>query len=466
MTHLLQTDFLIQSIRPASCQFVLNRFSGVSLDSRKEVKDTVFFAIQGKSFDGHDFLNQALDKGAKAFVVSNKSKAQFLLSNNQVTVAFVPDTVKALQDLARAWRRELEIKVIAITGSNGKSTTCSFTFALLSDFSVFASPKSYNNFIGAPLSLLNVNKKSSFLVQEIGTSSPGEIAFLTQLCQPVASAVTMIAPAHLEGLKSLSAIAKEKKQIYLNSPNAVWIFNQDNLWTKEMHKELAKESSIGFSFQSGVAQVSLAFLTELANSSFVEGHIGSAQSTAELLFSGRENLDNLMCSCALALSVGAKPEQIWKRIPQCRLPKGRQEWFFMKDKQVSVLFDAYNANPASMDFFLQTCQKFSDSLVLILGDMRELGEDSEKYHRQLAHHPAVLKSRCVFFIGEYAGLVEEEIKKNGFKGQFKSFKTYNRSLLADLKLELETGDLLGLKASRSVALECLAFDLTGKDFLV
>ncbi|MCZ0933054.1 MAG: Mur ligase family protein, partial [Oligoflexia bacterium] len=244
-----------------------------------------------------------------------------------------------------------------------------------------------------------------------------------------------------------------------------WVFNRDNLWTKKMWKDLAKKDSFSFSSQDQKAQVRLNFLKESAQQSLIAGQVGGIQSKAELLFSGQGNLDNLMCACALALSVGAKPEQIWKNISQCRLPKGRQEWFFMKDKRVSVLFDAYNANPASMDFFLKSCQKFSKSRVLILGDMKELGEKSEEYHQQLACHPSVLESRCVFFIGEHSRLIEEELGKNNFKGRFKSFKAYNKALLSDLQMELKAGDLLGLKASRSLALERLAFDLTGKDFL-
>ncbi|MCY4320819.1 MAG: UDP-N-acetylmuramoyl-tripeptide--D-alanyl-D-alanine ligase [Bdellovibrionaceae bacterium] len=465
MSEIITTDFLIKALQAEALQTTPFDFLGVSLDSRKKLKDKVFFAIKGKNFDGHDFLSQALEKGAKAFVVSDKKKAEALFKKKEVSIFLVKDTLKALQDLAQSWRKALKIKIIAITGSNGKSTTCSFAHTLLSDFSVFVSPKSYNNFIGVPLSILNVNKKSSFLVQEIGTNAPGEISFLTQLCQPDISLVTMVAPSHLEGLKNLESIAQEKKQIYLKSPKAVWLFNKDNLWTKKMWEELAKKDSIYFSSQDEKADVNFHFLKESIGKSVIKGHIGDIESSAELLFSGQENLSNLMGACAVALSLGAKPDQIWKKVSQCHVPKGRQEYFFMEKQKVSILFDAYNANPASMNFFLKTCQKASQSRILILGDMKELGEDSKKYHKELACHPCVLEARCVFFIGEYSALIEEELKKNNFKGKFKAYKTYNKTLLTDLKKELKTGDFLGLKASRSLALERLAFNLTGKDFL-
>ncbi|MCZ0932341.1 MAG: UDP-N-acetylmuramoyl-tripeptide--D-alanyl-D-alanine ligase, partial [Oligoflexia bacterium] len=273
MSSLLKTDFLLQALPANKLQAIPTVFSGVSLDSRKEVKGTVFFAIKGKNFDGHDFLLQALDKGAKAFVVSDEKRAQSVLKNKEVTVALVPDTVKALQNLAQSWLKALDIKVLAVTGSNGKSAVCSFTQTLLSDFSVFASPKSYNNFIGVPLSLLNVTQKSSFLVQEIGTNAPGEIAFLTRLCQPSVSLVTMVAPSHLEGLKTLESVAQEKRDIYLSSPKAVWIFNKDNPYTKKMWKELGKPNSIYFSTQDQKAHVRLSFLKESAQKSMITGWI-------------------------------------------------------------------------------------------------------------------------------------------------------------------------------------------------
>ena len=142
----------------------------------------------------------------------------------------------------------------------------------------------------------------------------GEIAFLTQLCQPIASLVTITSASHLEGLKSVSAVAQEKQEIYLKSPQAFWVFNKDNPYTKKMWQELGRENSIYFSSQDEKAHVKLNFVKESIQKSKIKGRIGKLQSTAELSFSDRKNLDNLMGACALALAVGAKPEQIWKSI--------------------------------------------------------------------------------------------------------------------------------------------------------
>ena len=467
---MFSSNFLFQSL--SNPEFLYKKsgvFKGVSLDSRQNLKDKIFFAVKGKRFDGHDFLSQAFDKGAGAFVVSDLKKARFFLKNKKRSIILVPDTVKALTDMARSWRKLMQVQVIGITGSNGKSTTRCFTESVLSQLLPFASPKSYNNAIGVSLSILNVSKKSAFLIQEIGTGRPGEIAFLTQLSHPIVSAVTMAGPSHLEGFKSVSAIAREKQDIYLQSPQAVWVFNRDNKWTRAMWGRLSQTHPkiLGFSSHEKTADVRLRFLKESQKQSQIAGHIGSLQSQSKVLFFGRENLENFMCACALGLAVGLKPEQIWKQAVQCRLPKGRQEFTTLKNKKISICFDAYNANPSSMEFFFNSSQKssFGQNRIFILGDMKELGKESEKYHKELSHNPILLSSRVIFFVGEYACLIEEELKKNHYQGIFKAFTSYSESLSSLVKKHWKKGDFIGIKASRTLGLERLFFDLTGKKIL-
>ena len=467
MTCPLKLDFLLKAVQGSCLQKgETNSFDSVATDSRQTVKNKVFFALKGEFFDGHDFLHQALKQGAKGFVVSNKQKAQVLLKNKNLSVVYVSDTLKALQSLAQNWTKEMNTKVMAITGSNGKTTSKTFAQTLLSSLSPFASPKSYNNHIGVPLSLLSVNRREALLIQELGTNKPGEIAFLTSLCDPVFSTVTMIGPSHLEGLGSTELIAKEKKQIYLQSQKALWLFNRDNPHTEAMFQELAvfHNSVLTFSCHKKDVNVRLQFIQESAQFSLIEGQINSVQSKARLSFSGKHNLENLMCACGLALGAGIDPKKIWNFIPKCKPPAGRQKWFQIKEKNISILFDAYNANPSSMNFFLESCKKFSkaEHRLFVLGDMKELGKDSSKYHKQMTAHPAILESRFVAFTGEYRDLVKEHLKQNGFKGRFVSSKTYDKKILLALKDELKPNDFVAVKASRSLKLERLFFDLTGK----
>ena len=496
--------------------------NGVTIDSRQNTNNKVFFALKGKNFDGHDYLNQAIQKGAKMIVVSNPEKTLQALKSipalriskktwpilkalplktpinislkkpteekqtgeNQtgekqtekkhttnkhtkdkqnVSILLVPNTLKALKDLAQAWRQHLNIKPLAVTGSNGKTSTKAFAQTLLSGVKAFASPKSYNNRIGLSLSLLAVDRREAFLVQEIGTSAPGEIAPLTKLCRPVVSAVTMVGPSHLLALKSLSNIAKEKQEIYLNSPTATWIFNQDNPWTYKMFQKLKSKnpSVLSFSSLNKKADVSLCFSQHKKQTALVKGHIGGKSSQAWLCFSGQPYLQNLMCASAMALGAGISPQEIWQKLPLCTLPKGRQQ--LIKHNKISIFFDAYNANPSSMSFFIQTCETLAPGAkrLFVLGDMKELGPKANFYHKQLAQKKALIKSRFIAFVGDFGELVEADLKQQGFKGGFVRSKHYNKRLLSVIKKELKAGDVLALKASRSLMLEQLVFDLKG-----
>ena len=469
MSCLFELDFLLSSMKNSCLKKGASSFPSVATDSRKDLKNKIFFALKGSHFDGHDFLDAAREKGALGFVISNKQKAQVLLKNKELSVLYVPDTLKALQSLAQHWTKKRETKVIAVTGSNGKTTTKTFAQTLLSNLSPFANPKSYNNAIGIPLSLLNVDRSKAFLIQEIGINHAGEMAFLTSLCDPIISAITMIGPSHLKGLGSLKKIAEEKKQIYMNSPKALWIFNKDNSWTQTLYQELAPSHHSTLTFSSTKkADVQLQLRKKTAQCSLIEGSLNSIHSKIEVSFSGKHNLENLMCACALALGTGIDPKQIWNFIPKCKAPVGRQEWFEIKEKDIAILFDAYNANPSSMLAFFETCEqwtKANQQTVFILGDMKELGKDSIKYHKQLASYPALLNSRFIVFIGEYKDLIEEQLNHNGFKGRFLGSTTYDNHILSHLKEEIKPKDFLAMKASRSLKLENVFFDLTGKKIL-
>ena len=469
MPEIFHSDFILNSIKGSLLQKGPDSFSMIAIDSRQAIKGQVFFALQGKKFDGHDFLNQAFHQGAAGLIISDKKKVQTLLQKKNLSIFYVPDTLKALQDLAQCWIQEMNTKVAAITGSNGKTTSKNFAQTLLSPLRPFSSPKSYNNVIGVSLSLLGVHRKNAVLVQEIGTNSPGEVAHLTSLCQPLISAITTVGPSHLEALSSLEQIAKEKKQIYLQSPKASWIFNRDNPYTEKMFQELAPSHKKVFSFSNDKQNVDiqLRFAKESTEQSLIEGSIGSVSSQATIPFYGKQNLENLMCACGLALGASIPPEEIWKLIPKCQLPEGRQHWLQIKEKNISILFDAYNANPSSMAFFMESCEKFSkpENRLFVLGDMKELGDDSEKYHKQISQHKALLEARFIAFVGEYGKIVKESLKKKGFKGNFINSEVYNKEILSALTKELKKGDILAVKASRSLKLEDLIFDLTGKKIL-
>ena len=226
---------------------------------------------------------------------------------------------------------------------------------------------------------------------------------------------------------------------------------------------VSHKSTLSFSFHKKDTDVSLNFVKEEAQSSLIEGNIGSVKSKVTSSFSGSHNLENLMCACALALGAKIEPKKIWSLIPNCKPVSGRQQWIQIKEKNISILFDAYNANPSSMDVFFKSCEKFlqPNKCLFVIGDMKELGKDSVKYHKLLASQTVLLKSPFIAFIGEYANPVEEQLKQNGFKGRFIGSKIYNKHILSALKDELKSDSTLAVKASRSLKLEQLLLDLTG-----
>ena len=473
---MLSLDFLLKSVGGTLLQRGQKGrgkcFSGVGSDSRASLKNKIFVALKGPHFDGHDFLPQAVNRGAAALLLSNKENIpqNLLKTSNAPAVVLVPDSLKALQALAQSWRQAMKLKLACVTGSSGKTTSRAFAQSLFSSQQkVFASPKSWNNFIGVPLSILSVNQKEAFLIQEIGSSQPGEIKFLTSLCAPLVSAVTMLGPAHLEGLGSMEAIFSEKQDIYLNSRAACWLFNRDNPYTEKMFQSLSplSQSVLTFSSVKKTADIQLAFVEEGRTSSLIKGRIASLPvSPTRVYFSGKGNLSNLMCACGLALGAGLKPQEIGSKLSECRLPQGRGQWISIKGGK-SLYFDAYNANPSSMNAFFDSFSQFvpTTNRLFVLGDMRELGKDSTHYHQKLAEKLYTLKPRWVAFVGEQAGFVEQELKRAGFSGQFIGAKAYSAKILSALKEELRDGDAVGIKASRSLRLEQLAFELTGKKIL-
>ena len=436
-------------------------FSGVGSDSRQNLRGRIFFALSGPRFDGHDFLSQAVQRGAVCLVVHKNPSDSF-----PVTLIKVPDTLKALQDLSVYWRKNLNLKILAITGSCGKTTTKEFTKTLLSPLKPYASPKSYNNHWGVPLSLLAATEPKSPVIQELGISGPGEMAVLCRLCKPEVSTVTTVAPAHLAGFKSLSHLAEEKKRIYLENRGASWIFNRDNPQTEAMYQELKgsrPEGAKNLTYSrnpSKKADIQFRVLKQSQREMKIEGVIAGVKGKSLLKFSGSHNVDNLMCACGMALLCEISPEYIWSRLSQCQTPEGRQKWFILKD--LSILFDGYNANPSSMRAFFEQFHLVSGRRFFILGDMKELGEDSVTYHIALAHYSVLKNSEFLWYIGDYGKEVDQTLRNGGWKGKFLGTKQYDPKGIKNLKQYLKKGDVVGIKGSRSFKLERALQELTGQ----
>jgi len=244
----LSSEELCQAVKGCFLKKVNKKgFQGVTIDSRdKDISNKIFFAISGKRFDGHDFIPEVLKKNVGAIIVHRSLKPYFWeeKKNAHPVIIQVKDTLTSLRDLASFWRKKTRLEVIGITGSSGKTTTKHLCFQLLQDnFSVMASPKSFNNQYGVPLSLLSVQEGKNYLIQEIGINRKGEIQGLCDIARPHIATVVTVGSAHIELFGSKENIAKEKEYIYKSLPSeGVAVFNKDNSYTTSMYENRKKFS--------------------------------------------------------------------------------------------------------------------------------------------------------------------------------------------------------------------------------
>lgn len=439
-------------------------FKGVSIDSRElDLKDKIFFAIVGKRFDGHNFLQQALEAGASTFVVHTTQNLFKFPVLKGITIIKVDDTLKALHRLASYWRKKNQALVIGITGSVGKTTTKNFCLQLLKkSFVVMANQKSFNNTYGVPLTLLSITKEVDILIQEIGMNQYGEISFLSQLVEPDIVTVTQVACAHIGILGSTHQIAQEKKQIYLKSPKALPVFNLDNFYTSQMYQYFLDNNPhkkfISFSAQDKKADVFLQIKQIKKSSLLLEGHIQGVLGEVWVPITGAAHLNNLLAACAISVAAGLESKNIWNSLLECELPAGRNQWVKLHSG-AQALFDAYNSSPESvmalLDHFLSPIIK--QKKFLILGDFLELGSEFlEVFQQKVAMRLAQNDVSLIWFIGAQANSFSQALKAAGVVGEFyfsKNVDNVNSELVNKIVSMLNPSIVVGFKASRKCQLE-------------
>ena len=455
-------------------------FRGVSIDSREsDLKQKFFFAIPGTRFDGHDFLHQAVKAGTSALIVHKKIS----LNINSVTVIQVDDTLKALHRLASWWRKKLNFSVIGITGSTGKTTTKNFCLTLLQpakskspskvktypslnqeDKTIIASPKSFNNMYGVPLTLLSARENTDIVIQEIGMNQRGEIKVLCQTAQPDIVTVTQIGSSHIGMLGNKNNIAREKEEIYINSPKAIGVFNLDDPYTRAMYNRWNQyaqaRKTICFSSQNEKADVFLHIKQIEKYSLSITGHIQGMKNSVSVPVVGSVHLNNLMAASALALAAGWEEHQIWEHLTLCCLPKGRNQWIPLSSG-AQALFDAYNASYESvialLDYFLSPIVK--GEKILILGDFMELGTYLIQLQKEVAKRLAQSQITATWLIGDQADPFAQLLKKEGYSAQLYCSRNLDSSIVKKILTQLNSSTVLALKASRKMQMEKILVQL-------
>jgi UDP-N-acetylmuramoyl-tripeptide--D-alanyl-D-alanine ligase len=434
-------------------------FSFVGTDTRQNLSEQVFIALKGDSFDAHDYLKQAVEKGAAALIV-HRLPEDLAWFKDKTSIVLVEDTLKALQAFANGYRKKINTKIIGITGSNGKTTTKEFTAQILSQFKkTHYNQGSFNNHWGVPLTLLGIPQEAEFAVIEMGMNHAGEITELVKIADPDIVVCTMVGTAHIEFFGTQKKIAEAKSEIYLESrPDTIRIFNQDQELTFDMMYPVAKKfpdsRMLSFSEKNNEADVYFKIEDLTMRSINISGVIAGVKGRAEVNIFGKQNLTNLMAAANIAYACKMQPEQIWSALTECKTSWGRNQ-FIQTQKGAEVLFDGYNANPDSMRALLEnvTLLKVNGKKIGIFGQMKEQGEVSPLVHKELGLLAGKSGLAEIYFIGENFKNFSEGIAQSGFNGRTYIESDFSDNMGKALESSLSAGDIVIIKGSRGAKTE-------------
>lgn len=451
-----------------SLKTIKTSFLKVGTDTRKGLTNHLFIALKGESFDAHQYLIKAQAQGAIAVLVDHIPESQKAILN-LCTVIQVPDTLLALQNLGTWVRRKNPAKILALTGSNGKTSTKEFTAQILSShLNVHCSQGSFNNHWGVPFSLLDLQPEHQVAVIEMGMNHSGEIQRLVEIAQPDAVVCTMVGRAHIEFFGTQDKIAAAKEEIYLYSnPKSTAIFNLDNPWTASMFESDKLKNPVRprltFS-EKEKADVQIELQEVSYDGLQLKGHIQGVTGEAFVPVFGEHNLTNLLAAASLSLAAGLSPQNIWQGFQNCKSHWGRNQKVKLKSGAVA-LFDAYNANPDSMEALLNNVKSIRASRKIgVFGQMRELGDLSSRLHQQLGERVGSAGFAKVFFYGEDVESFKSGLANSRFSGEAFLESDFSDQLVSKLAGDLHSGDFLVFKASRGLKLERMLQACSPLDF--
>ena len=423
--------------------------SAVTIDSRKIPSNALFIAIKGENFDGHNFIKDVIKKGVKAIVVNKRNINK--IGNFDLPVVAVPDTTIALGNIARAWRKKLNTKIIAITGSAGKTSTKEILVQLLKEkFNVNKTLGNNNNHIGVPLTILDTNNKFDFLVIELGTNHFGEIKYSAGIVQPDYALITNINDSHLEFFKSRSGVLKEKSALFqlMDANNGVIFINNDDKLLNKYGLKLTNTVTFAFNNDADVKGK----ITGYNKLGQAEIQISFAKKTfkVSLPLYGEQNAKNFLAAVAISLKCGVTPNQIKSAAQKLLAPDKRLN--VKKLNNFLLIDDTYNANPESMRSSVELLGRISayGQKIAILGDMFELGDNEIKLHKKLCSVIKQSKIDSVFTIGNRMKNLNEELKKSDIN--IKHFNSRN-GLKTFLNKKDFSKSVILIKGSRGMRME-------------
>jgi UDP-N-acetylmuramoyl-tripeptide--D-alanyl-D-alanine ligase len=431
-------------------------FSGVSIDSRHISADHLFVAIAGEVHDGHEFTSNVVDQGVRGLVISRQKAGKMPIAawkTKNIACIAVEDTTRALGDMAAFNRLRSHASVVAITGSNGKTTTRRMTTMVLDrQYDTLTAVGNFNNDIGLPLTLLGLSTDHQWAILELGTNNPGEIARLAEICTPDIGVLTNIGPAHLEGLGSIEGVMQEKGDLLKRlGPGGKAILNADDARVIQLASKTKAEVILyGLSREATIraedvheTECTISFTLILAGESI----------SVRLNSPGRFMVSNALAAAAVGHQIGLAGETVKTGLEAFKPVSGRMNIEHMPGG-IHLIDDTYNANPESMKAAFATLDTMRAGArgVVVIGDMLELGVQAQTLHRKVGAGVARSDISRLCACGEFAAAVTAGARDEGMPPT-DTFEGSQDEIVEDLKNWLQPGDWLLVKGSRGMAME-------------
>jgi len=408
--------------------------NSVSIDSRNIKPNDVFFAIKGLNFDGNKFAVQAIENGA-SHVISDDLE----ISKISDKIIYVNDSIQTLQELANFHRKFIDTKIIAITGSNGKTTSKEIIFSVLkSRYKTIATKGNLNNHLGVPLTILSMNKETEIGIVEMGANHLKEIEFLCKIVEPDFGYITNFGNAHLEGFKSLEGVIRGKSELYnyLRDNDKVIFYNSENV------KQSSILNNYSNSFSFGSNSKSNCVLNKIKSKNCISIKYNEESIVSNIY--GDYNFENISIAIAIACYFKIGVEQIKKGV-ESYLPENNRSQI-LKKRNNTIILDAYNANPSSMDLAISSFENINTTnKMIIAGDMFELGQESNKYHQQIINYLEKSTNTLTYVVGV-------NFCKTNHSKKIKSFPSTKELINNISKLNISNYSIL-IKGSRAMQLE-------------
>jgi UDP-N-acetylmuramoyl-tripeptide--D-alanyl-D-alanine ligase len=439
-------------------------FQGISTDSRTVAEGELFIALKGARFDGHYYAAEALKKKAGGVLIEEDKVGDIRWNGYRSrAVITVKDTLSALGDIARDWRRKYGTPMVALTGSNGKTTTKEMIAACLeTNFPILKTKGNLNNLIGVPLTLLTLTEKERVVVLEMGMNVPGEIRRLTEISEPDVGLITNIQMVHLEGMGSLERLKEEKGELFRGMRrDGTILVNQDDPRVVDLASRYpGQKITFGIEHPADIMAKEIR-LHGAGGTSFTLILEGEAMEISLRLL-GRHFIPNALSAIAVACLFGVEVSRAKEALENFQSFPMRMEVVPLKGGE-TLINDAYNANPSSMELALETLveAKGKGRAIAVLGDMLELGNFTEEAHQRIGQKVSELSIDFLLAMGEKAPVVIESAIRHGFPMEKARIVESHSEAISLLRQMIQNGDWILVKGSRGIAMEKIVEGLAG-----